>query len=237
MNPAPQIVTSPLLAYTVTSSEEHVSAVVFHRHAVAARRLGASEIDDDFSGVTLRRAPEFDHCAPGPVPDEALYRAGWFLECQGCSSRVSEQRVQDSQQYPEECGYLRENWESVHDDEHDGGGLPLAPVFLKGGGVFCCPACQETSRAQDLARRDEQEQRVVAATAAALARFPGCTVRRVWTGGSPTRPDPVDLALPGSTDAPPAEFTWEVGADEISCAPGSLAAWEAYRETMKGKTP
>ena len=57
-----------LKAYIVTEENEGHASVEFARHAIAARRVGANELDTDFEYVTCRRAPVFDEYAPGPVP-------------------------------------------------------------------------------------------------------------------------------------------------------------------------
>ena len=66
------------------------SVVVFADHAVVARREGAIELDAEFGEVSCRRAAHFDELAPGPVPREVLWGAGWWFECSKCGQRASE---------------------------------------------------------------------------------------------------------------------------------------------------
>jgi hypothetical protein len=77
-------------AYTITEPYERYSVVIFHEHAVSARRIGAASLDLDFGDVECRRSAAFDQFAPGPVPSQALWDAGWWFECDGCSSRASD---------------------------------------------------------------------------------------------------------------------------------------------------
>jgi hypothetical protein len=84
--------TKPLKAYQVDHYEEG-SVIVFARHNVVARREGANELNTDFDGVAFcRRAPQFDHYAPGPVPISAMIEAGWWwtCSCRDCGTQVTE---------------------------------------------------------------------------------------------------------------------------------------------------
>ena len=76
-------------AWIVSEDCEGSSTVVFNNHGLAARRLGAVELDRDFDEVECRRAKEFDdYCEAGEVPPLALLEAGWWLECRSCHQRV-----------------------------------------------------------------------------------------------------------------------------------------------------
>ena len=56
-------------AYTVTDSCGGNSVVVFHEHAVAARRLGALQLYDEFGDVRCKRSPGFDEFeGSGQIP-------------------------------------------------------------------------------------------------------------------------------------------------------------------------
>ena len=80
-----------LRAFEVTEDYESHAMIVYARHAVTARRIGAAELaDGEFSNVTCRRAPWADAYAPGPVPAKALYEAGWWLECRGCERWIDD---------------------------------------------------------------------------------------------------------------------------------------------------
>lgn len=77
----------PLVAYSVQADE--CGCVRFARSGAQARREGASEMDTDWEGIeTCRRAPQFDHYSPGPVPEKALFEAGWRFLCETCEARA-----------------------------------------------------------------------------------------------------------------------------------------------------
>lgn len=64
--------------------------------AAAAKYHGWNPETEPVHGV--RRAPEFDAHAPGPVPAEALLDAGWHIRCADCG------RTLDSDSEDEETG-------------------------------------------------------------------------------------------------------------------------------------
>lgn len=76
------------LAYQVDSNEGF-GCIVFHNHGMAARRIGANELDAEFESTTVRRAPEFDmYHEQGYVPQKALFEHGWWGECHNCGIRI-----------------------------------------------------------------------------------------------------------------------------------------------------
>lgn len=84
------------VAWTVTDESTPKACVVFHHHGLAARRLGAGELGEDFECLECRRSPEFDHFVEsGKVPTQALLDAGWWFECHHCGSRVIDEERDD----------------------------------------------------------------------------------------------------------------------------------------------
>lgn len=76
------------VAWQVSDCEGY-GVIVFHHHAIAAKRLGANEFGADFSDVDIKRASEFDQFAEaGKIPKEAMIQAGWWFECEQCQSHV-----------------------------------------------------------------------------------------------------------------------------------------------------
>lgn len=57
-------------------------AIEFHPDGPAGR--------ESRDGVPMRRAPEFDAHAPGPVPVRVLYEAGWTVTCYQCEHELDE---------------------------------------------------------------------------------------------------------------------------------------------------
>lgn len=87
-------------AWTVSDSYGDKSVVVFHNHGLAARRLGANELDEDFDSVDCKRSKEFDEYAgQGFVPPIVRLKAGWWFECRTCYRRVmfDDNELEDSE--------------------------------------------------------------------------------------------------------------------------------------------
>lgn len=101
---AVKLTLKPLVAYSVQADE--YGCIRFARSGAQARREGANEMDIDWEAiVSCRRAPQFDALAPGPVPDEALWKSGWrFLCCQcECSATEDFGVWSGGQPYCEDC--------------------------------------------------------------------------------------------------------------------------------------
>lgn len=76
-------------AWTITAPDKDESLVIFHKHGVAARRLGANELNRDFNEVECRRSKEFDEYAEsGTVPPMALLENDWWVTCFGCHKTI-----------------------------------------------------------------------------------------------------------------------------------------------------
>lgn len=108
---------NPLKAYHVQNDDEGL--IVFAKHGVVARRIGANELNTDFDGVEYcRRAPWADQYADqGWVPTEVLISKGWWQSCSAF------------------CG------STVKADSKDGEGASHEPVF-DGRDVYCNQACK-----------------------------------------------------------------------------------------------
>lgn len=79
-----------LKAYKIScADDDHGMEVVFAERAKDARRMHSGEICDcGILEIKAHRAPEFDSFSPGPVPIEALFKAGWRWQCQNCENGV-----------------------------------------------------------------------------------------------------------------------------------------------------
>jgi hypothetical protein len=76
-------------AYLCSADDAEDTRIVFAKSNGAARFPYARDLDWDFREVTVRRAPEFDGFAPGPVPASALLEHGWRVECSHCYRMLS----------------------------------------------------------------------------------------------------------------------------------------------------
>lgn len=81
-----------IVAWTVTDESTPKACVVFHHHGLAARRLGAEQLGEDFDYLDCNRSPEFDQFAKDKkVPTKALLEAGWWFECHKCGKKLPDE--------------------------------------------------------------------------------------------------------------------------------------------------
>lgn len=117
-------------AYTVLEENEWTGGVVFATSNVEARRFGANEFNEgEFSGLTVRRAPNWDKYQDTGVPISEMICDGWNFECHGCGSR------------------LTDDW------FYEQGMTPTQAVGVSGGSVYCCWQCEAEDRADRAARK------------------------------------------------------------------------------------
>lgn len=62
--------------------------VVFHHHALAARRIGATILGYEFELTVADREPKFDRYDGKQPPIEDLINAGWWWDCRDCGRRI-----------------------------------------------------------------------------------------------------------------------------------------------------
>lgn len=165
-----------LKAYSV-QDEEH-GVVVFASSGIAARRMGANELNTEFECIeSCRRLPWADeYASAGTVPPLVLIDHGWWFECSHCGVKV----CSDS---------------STYDKESDKD-IPHEPV-ADGDFIYCCPAHLEA----ELKKRSELAARKDAAKQAAQQQFPGVKVS--WV--SENDPATVCFIFPGGNH--PAHWT------------------------------
>lgn len=86
-------------AWQVNEPSEGHSCIVFHHHALAARREGAGELGEDFECVECFRVPQFDRFADqGYVPVIELLKSGWWFECVNCGNRITDDDDRDEEE-------------------------------------------------------------------------------------------------------------------------------------------
>jgi hypothetical protein len=168
-----------LKAYMVSEPDEGHACVVFAVSGARARQTGASELGTDWDGIEFcRRAPEFDAYAPGPVPQRALYDAGWWFECGHCEQRVHQ--------------------EEEHKGRADAEGNDADPesfgFFERGRRVYCCRACM----AQEDAEQRDRAAREAALVELVLAKYPEvASVIHAYADRHDPRRSSIRFALPG----------------------------------------
>lgn len=75
-----------LKAWAVRSEDYETGCVVFAETRGKAHRLGVSELDEEWTSIRVKRAPEFDELAPGPVTRLDYIARGWWTIC-ACGSQ------------------------------------------------------------------------------------------------------------------------------------------------------
>lgn len=209
-------------AYSVLEEFENTDGIVFARHAVTARRMGADRYaDGDFSLVSCRRAKWADRYAEtGIVPASDMVWNGWHFECHYCGARISA----DYRAF--------KSW---------------TPDYVIGHGegrVFCHKGCQ-TAHDHETAFAERLKVRTVAHYAQRLAkRLPGITVKpigsdfrgsHVYVDGGRIKQVVIDFDWPGQKIGP-AAFRWDrnvSGTNGITCCFGDKEAFEAFAAASK----
>jgi hypothetical protein len=206
-----------LKAYTVLEEFENTGGIVFARHAVTARRLGADRYaEGNFSLVTCRRAKWADgYAETGIVPASGMVWDGWHFECHYCGARID----RDLEPF--------KGWTPDH-------------VIGRGEGlVFCHKGCQ-AAHDHESAFAERLKVRTFAHYAQKLARrFPGITVRpigyavrssHVYVNGGRIKQVVIDFDWPGQKIGP-AAFRWDSnvsGGKGFTCCFGDKEAFEAF---------
>jgi hypothetical protein len=213
----------PLKAYSVLEDMENTGGIVFARHAVTARRIGADQYaDGEFSQVICRRAKWADEYAEtGIVPASELIWRGWHFECHYCGDRIDA----DKRPY--------KTW------------TPSDVIGHSEGRVFCHRACCAADK-----RQNEFAERLKGRTVAHYAkrlsrRFPGITVKpigsairgsHVYVDGGRIKQVVIDFDWPGQQIGP-AAFRWDrniSGMSGVTCCFGDKEAFEAFAAATQG---
>lgn len=83
-------------AFTVLENDECTGAIIFAKHAIVARRLGANEYaGGEFGAVSCRRAPWADAYVERKLPARLMIAHGWHFECSQCDARITEDYLYD----------------------------------------------------------------------------------------------------------------------------------------------
>lgn len=133
-----------LVCWVATEAlDDEGNAIEFHPEGPVER--------ESREGVPMRRAPEFDEHAPGPVPLAALLAAGWQAACRYCGHMLHPDDA--CEQCADECecetvGCLQCGGPpDYHYEPH---------VMVEGEDIYCGPWCRDAElqiRAARLARK------------------------------------------------------------------------------------
>lgn len=220
-----QDVAKPMKAYAVLETDENTGGIVFARHAITARRIGAGQYaDGEFGYVSCRRAKWADQYAEtGVVPASIMVWHGWHFECSYCGSRIDGG--------DDFCPYKKWTPDSVIGNGN-------------GGMVFCDRSCRTAHQhQQDFAER--LKVRTVAHYAKRLEkRLPGITVLpidKAYTGShvyidrGRIRQFVISFDWPGQQISS-ASFRWDgpgKARPHITCCNGDREAFEAFAAAAK----
>ena len=135
----------PLLCFVVVWNDGEDSRVMFRRHSITAKRDLANETGYELSGISARRAPEWDHYAETGVPALARIDREWWYECEGCGTRISSHFIGSHDRFEDGL----HEWHMRREYGPDISRPVMDPVEPVQGEVWCCSACHT----QDMARR------------------------------------------------------------------------------------
>lgn len=68
-------------AWAVRDTDYESACVVFAETRGKARRKGVAELDEEWCSIRVKRAPEFDDLAPGPVTERQYVERGYWVFC------------------------------------------------------------------------------------------------------------------------------------------------------------
>ena len=206
-----------LKAFCVLEEMENTGGIVFARHAVTARRIGADQYaDGEFGYVSCRRAKWADEYAEtGIVPASEMVWHGWHFECHYCGAHIDN-------------GYRPyRTWTPHHVIGHGE------------GAVFCHRGCSTSAERQG-AFNERLKARAVAHYAKRIAkRLPGIEVRplghavrgsHVYVCGGRIKQVAIDFDWPGQKIGP-AAFRWDgrgEASNGVTCCFGDKEAFEAF---------
>ncbi|HDN9784871.1 TPA: hypothetical protein P2N00_000509 [Aeromonas salmonicida] len=158
----------PVKAYSVQDGEH--GAIVFATSGIAARRMGANELNTDFEAIESCRRVQWadEYASVGAVPPLVMIAHGWWFECSHCYRKVCD--------------------DSCHYDKESGQEIMHEPV-ADGDCIYCTPACRDA----EIKERAEREAKKEAAKQTAEQQFPGVEVK--WVDDS--EPAKVSFTFPG----------------------------------------
>lgn len=136
-------------AFSVIAEYEATGGIIFAKHAIVARRLGANEYaDGDFSSVSCRRAPWADLYADRALPARLMIAHGWNFKCSDCGERIDEDFLYDKNL----------SLEGVIGSQHSH--------------VFCSSRCARRHFSIQRRRKSEEQRAIETFKAIVRKRFP-----------------------------------------------------------------
>ncbi len=146
--------------------------ITFAKSSIEAKRRWSNEHWDGetISGISAQRQPHWDQHAPGPVPALELIDAGWYFECHGCRTQISNNYIGTT----ERSGFDEDEFALDSEYGPDLTIPKMQPVELKHQRVFCTQACCD--------RHELERSRIKRMTSRALKVMQAAILRRFPTG-------------------------------------------------------
>lgn len=146
--------------------------IIFAKSSIEAKRRWSNEHWDGetISGISAQRQPHWDQHAPGPVPALEMIDAGWYFECHGCGTQISNDYIGTT----ERSGFDEDEFALDREYGPDLTIPKMQPVELKHQRVFCTQACCD--------RHELERSRIKRMTRRALKVMQAAILRRFPTG-------------------------------------------------------
>lgn len=222
----------------MTEHDEGSGGIIFARHAITARRLGANKYaDGEFGYVNCRRAPWADRYADTrDVPISVMVEAGWHFECGGCGARIDSDMLWERDLEPEDligtqhsvayCNAVCEAHERLRRAEakhRERRWIRRFRKIIRARFPDATVVPGEGIGGSAHALAGKQKGRWVVEQVAVLFEFPGMTI-----APATLRYNRADRQwrLPGSPPPKPSKPHWE-------CCTGDRAAFEAWAAKSK----
>lgn len=92
-----------LKAFAVTEEDEGAGGIIYAKHNIVARRVGANEYaGGEIAYVSCRRAPWADKYAETALPVSVMIENGWHFECAGCGRKIDSDFLWETDRLPED---------------------------------------------------------------------------------------------------------------------------------------
>lgn len=148
----------PRKAYQAHDGDEQWT-ILFATNGAEARRWAANEFDCTFEEIEwCRRVPALDeYSSKNEIPVQEMLDIGWWLECQGCSTRI------DSEE---------------HYDRDDNLLPPQQPVGTYSH-AYCSQGCKDWHLERELWKESVAEAALQEMTKAVFAKCPDAIIKRM----------------------------------------------------------
>ncbi len=193
--------------------DRECAEIAYARDGISAAKRTQSKAPIDLfdgdalsDGVTVERAPKYDHFAPRGPDAAALLDFGWHFHCNECEHEFDVYG----------CETCAEDAALAHGADADPDDFML-PVATRGRSAWCSERCRDASDA----RRAAREAMLRPAIEATKKRFPFATKVDAtdWSNGTMI----AEFRFPGGKY----HASWTVGTDEVRVLPSDVEAWNA----------